>query len=45
LNPNDPRSQQLIQRLQDIMQDAIRTEEAYRAVVMEGWDLAKAAKR
>jgi hypothetical protein len=28
----------------DIIQDAVRTEQDYRAVVMEGWDLAKQAK-
>lgn len=44
LNPNDPRAQQMIQRLQEIVQDALRTENAYRAVVVEGWDLAKQAK-
>lgn len=44
LSPSDPRVQQMKQRLQEIIQDAIRTEEAYRAVVVEGWDLAKQAK-
>jgi hypothetical protein len=44
LSPNDPHVQQMKQRLQDIVQDAVRTEQAYRAVVMEGWDLAKQAK-
>jgi hypothetical protein len=44
LSPNDPRGQQLLKRVQEIMQDAIRTESAYQSVVMEGWDRAKQAK-
>ena len=45
LDPKDPRAQQMKARLAEIVQDAIRTEQDYRAVVMEGWDLAKQAKR
>ena len=44
LDPNDPRAQQIKSRLLEIVQDALRTEQDYRAVVMEGWDLAKQAK-
>jgi len=44
LNPNDSRTQQMKNRLLEIIQDAIRTEQDYRAVVMEGWDLAKQGK-
>jgi hypothetical protein len=44
LDPNDPRVQQLKSRVAEIVQDALRTEQDYRAVVMEGWDLAKQAK-
>src|SRR5215472_9582469 len=44
LDPNDPRAQQMKSRLLEIVQDALRTEQDYRAVVMEGWDLAKQAK-
>lgn len=44
LSPDDPRAQQMKTRLMDIIQDAIRTEQDYRGVVMEGWDLAKQAK-
>jgi hypothetical protein len=44
LSPADPRAQQMLRRIQEIIQDAIRTEQVYRAVVMEGWDLAKQAK-
>jgi hypothetical protein len=44
LDPNDPRVQQLRSRVAEIIQDALRTEQDYRAVVMEGWDLAKQAK-
>jgi hypothetical protein len=45
LDPKDPRAQQMKTRLVEIVQDAVRTEQDYRAVVMEGWDLAKQAKR
>jgi len=45
LDPKDPRAQQMKSRLVEIVQDAVRTEQDYRAVVMEGWDLAKQAKR
>jgi len=44
LSSEDPRAQELLRRLQDIVQDAVRTENAYQSVVMEGWDLAKQAK-
>lgn len=44
LDPNDPRAQRTLQRIQEIIQDAVRIEQNYRAVVMEGWDLAKQAK-
>jgi hypothetical protein len=44
LSPNDPRGQQLLKRVQEILQDAVRTESAYQSVVMEGWDRAKQAK-
>lgn len=44
LDPKDPRAQQTKTRLVEIVQDAVRTEQDYRAVVMEGWDMAKQAK-
>ena len=44
LSPDDPRAQELLRRLQDIVQDAVRTENAYQSVVVEGWDLAKQTK-
>ena len=44
IDPKDPRAQQMKTRLVEIIQDAVRTEQDYRAVVMEGWDLAKQAK-
>ena len=44
LDPKDPRAQQMKGRLVAIVQDALRTEQDYRAVVMEGWDLAKQSK-
>lgn len=45
LSPNDPRAQQLLKRVQEMVQDAVRTESAYQSVVMEGWDRAKQAKQ
>jgi len=44
LDPHDPRTQQIKNKLLEIIQDALRTEQDYRAVVMEGWDLAKQAQ-
>jgi hypothetical protein len=44
LSPDDPRGQQMMQRIQGLVQDAVRTDRAYQAVVVEGWDLAKQAK-
>lgn len=44
MSPNDPRAQQLLKRVQEMVQDAVRTESAYQSVVMEGWDRAKQAK-
>lgn len=44
LDPKDPRAQQMKSKLVEIVQDAVRTEQDYRAVVMEGWDLAKQAR-
>jgi len=45
LSPDDPRAQQLLRRIQEIMEDAVRTDRTYQAVVVEGWDLAKQARR
>jgi len=45
LNPDDPRAKELLRRIQETLQDAVRTESAYQAVVVEGWDRAKQAKR
>jgi hypothetical protein len=44
LDPKAPGVAQLKSRLSDIIQEAVRTEQDYRAVVTEGWDLAKLAK-
>ncbi len=44
VGPDDPQAKELLRRLQEIVQDAIRTENAYQSVVVEGWDLAKLAK-
>ena len=44
LDPNDPRVRQLKGRVAEIIQDSLRTEQGYRALVMEGWDLAKQGK-
>lgn len=45
LNANDPRMQEIVRKVQELMQDAVRTDNAYQAVVMEGWDLAKQARK
>ncbi len=44
MSPDDPRAKEMIRKVQEIVQDAVRTESAYQAVVVEGWDLAKQAK-
>ncbi len=44
VGPDDLQAKELLRRLQEIVQDAIRTENAYQSVVVEGWDLAKQAK-
>ena len=44
VGPDDPHAKELLRRLQEIVQDAVRTENAYQSVVVEGWDLAKQAK-
>ena len=44
LSPNDPRAQEIVRRIRETIEDAVRTDAAYQAVVMEGWDRAKQAK-
>lgn len=44
LDQTDPRAKEVVHKVQELMQDAVRTDTAYQAVVMEGWDLAKQAK-
>jgi hypothetical protein len=44
LSPDDPRAQQMMRRIQELVQDAVRTDRAYQEVVVEGWDLAKQGK-
>src|SRR5207245_7449462 len=39
MSPDDPRAKEMIRKVQEIVQDAVRTESAYQAVVVEGWDL------
>jgi hypothetical protein len=34
----------VVRKVQELMQDAVRTDTAYQAVVMEGWNLARQAK-
>jgi hypothetical protein len=41
VNADDPRAQEVIRKSQILMQDALRTESAFQAVVLEGQDLAK----
>ena len=45
VSPNDPRAQEMLHKVQALLQDAVRTDNAYQAVVMEGWDLAKGKGR
>jgi len=44
LGPDDPRAQEMLRKVQELIQDAVRTDATYQAVVMEGWDRAKQAK-
>lgn len=44
LNVNDPRSQEIVRRFREVLEDGVRTDSAYQTVVVEGWDLAKQAK-
>jgi len=39
-DPNDPRTKEMIARLQSLMQEAVRTDAALQAVVIEGRDLS-----
>lgn len=39
-DPNDPRAKEMTARLQSLMQDAVRTDAALQAVVIEGRDLS-----
>jgi hypothetical protein len=41
LKPDDPRVQDLTRRLKQFIQDAVRADSNFRAVMMEGLDLAK----
>jgi hypothetical protein len=41
LKPDDPRVQDLSRRLKQFIQDAVRADSTFRAVMMEGLDLAK----
>ena len=41
LKPDDPRVQELTRRLKQFIQDAMRADSNFRAVMMEGLDLAK----
>lgn len=43
VSSDDPRAQALLRRTQQILQDAVRTESGFQAVVLEGQDLAKQA--
>jgi hypothetical protein len=44
LSPNDSRAQEIVRRIRETIEDAVRTDAAYQAVVMEGWDRAKQPK-
>jgi len=41
LKPDDPKVQELTRRLKQFIQDAMRADSNFRAVMMEGLDLAK----
>jgi hypothetical protein len=41
LKPDDPKIQDFLAKLRQLVQDAMRADAAFQAVVMEGWDLAK----
>jgi hypothetical protein len=41
MSPDDPRVKDMMSRLQDIVREAVRTDSAFQAIVMEGQDLAK----
>jgi hypothetical protein len=45
VNPNDPSAQALSARAQELLQDAVRTESGFKAIVAEGQDLAKQGSR
>ena len=45
IDQTDPRAKEVVRKVQELMQDAVRTDTTYQAIVMEGWDLAKQAKR
>src|SRR5260370_16507466 len=37
--PDDPRQHQILRRIPKLMEEAVRTDRAYQAVVAQGWDL------
>jgi hypothetical protein len=41
LKPDDPKVQDFVAKLRQLVQDAMRADAAFQAVVMEGWDLVK----
>lgn len=43
LKPDDPRVQDFIAQLRSMVQNALRAEAAFQAVMIEGWDLSKKA--
>jgi hypothetical protein len=45
VSPDDPRVKGMTSRVQEILQDAVRTDSAFQAIVMEGQDLAKQGTR
>jgi hypothetical protein len=44
-SPDDPRVKEMMSRLQDIVREAVRTDSAFQAIVMEGQDLAMEGAR
>jgi hypothetical protein len=43
LKPDDPKVQAFLERLKQMVQNALRADAAFQAVVIEGWDLSKLA--
>ena len=43
VKPDDPKVQEFLSQLRQLMQNAVRADSAFQAVVIEGWDLSREA--